>query len=208
MGRLKKEVVLIDDDVSVLKALSRQIDLMGYKIDAFGDPTKGLEYLAEGHGSVLVVDLQIPKISGLEIQTKLDKIGRQLPIIFVSGHGDIPSTVRAIQGGAVDFLEKPIEYAVLERTLENAFVIANDADERLTLENELRARVERLTKRQYSVFLAIITGCQNKAIAHLLGIGERTVKAHRHEVMRRLEVTTVPELVQIAMTLDLATTEE
>lgn len=203
MDSLNKAVVLIDDDAGVLKALSRQITVMGYQVDAFRDPAEGLEHLSQGAGSVLIVDLQIPQLSGLEIQAELSKIGRKLPTIFVSGHGDIPSTVSAMQGGAVDFLEKPIEYTLLERTLAQAFAIAEETGSRLAAEDELRSRMERLTGRQHSVFLEIVAGRQNKAIAHQLGISERTVKAHRHEVMQRLEVSTVPELVQMAMTLGL-----
>lgn len=195
------EIVLVDDDHSLLRALSRQIDLMGYKAVPFPDAREGIRHISSGHGDCLVLDLRMPEVSGLDVQDRL--AGLPVPIIFLSGHATIPATVQAMQKGAVTFLEKPVEYDELETALDTALEQGKqlrNAHRNRTIAN---AAYGSLTERQRDVFRLLITGAPNKVIAYQLGIGERTIKAHRHAIMERLGANSIADIYRIAAELDL-----
>jgi two-component system, LuxR family, response regulator FixJ len=197
----KSEIILVDDDPSVLKALSRQVGLMGYEPVTFGNAGKAAQHIRAGQGDCLLLDLRMPEISGLDVQDML--AGVPVPIIFISGHATIPATVQAMQNGAVTFLEKPIEYADLERAIGTA--LKKGTDLRLKHGEHVSAKelFASLTERQRDVFRVLVTGATNKEIAHRLGVGERTVKAHRHAIMERLKANSIADIYRLAAELEL-----
>jgi FixJ family two-component response regulator len=138
-------------------------------------------------------------LNGIELQQRLENAGNALPIVFISGHGDIPTSVRITKAGAEDFLTKPISKDVLLAAITRALEHYDEGYEHVSLINSLRARICTLTAREYEVFSLVVLGCFNKQIAHQLGTAERTVKAHRHSVMQRPGARSVAELVSIAV---------
>lgn len=199
----RREVVIVDDDPSVLRALARQVSVVGYVACPFKDPNDALAYLRSGGGHCLLVDLNMPGMSGLDLQLRVAEGNRPLPVVFLSGQGDVRSTVQAMRGGAIDFLEKPVETTELVRAIETAFVKYAELSAASDAQTALAGRLSRLTKRQREVFDAVVTGQSNKEIARDLRISERTVKAHRHGLMQRLEARTLPDLVNLANQLGL-----
>lgn len=151
----------------------------------------------------MVVDLCMPDMTGLELQSELKALGRPLPVIFLSGQGTIQSSVDAILGGALDFLEKPVEFDVLEEALEKALLQWNVLVRKQSEGMAARERFSRLTARQTEVFRVLITGASNKEIARRLSIGERTVKAHRHAIMRSLGADTIADIYRLATELEI-----
>jgi FixJ family two-component response regulator len=191
-------VVLVDDDESLCKALERLLRSAGYRAETYASPDAFLErFRADGPGCVLL-DLSLPGRSGLEVQEILNRSDRSWPIIFITGHGDIPTSVRAMKAGALDFLTKPFDDEQLLGAIEQG--IARDAAIR-TEREELQAlarRVGTLTPREREVFSLVVTGLMNKQIASRLGTTEKTIKVHRSRVMEKLEVSSLAELVHLA----------
>ena len=199
----RRHVVVVDDDASVLKAIARHIKLMGHMPLPFDNAADALAELSRGAGDCLLVDLQMPGMSGLELQDALLDLGRRLPVVFLSGRGSIPATVSAMRAGAVDFLEKPVEFDVLAASL-SAALDAGEARAREESElQDLRQRIQALTTRQRDVFDQMLSGSPNKVIAFKLGISERTVKTHRHAIMEKLDVRSIAELCFLAARLGL-----
>ena len=192
-------VFLVDDDDSVLRALGRLIKSAGYEVQTFvsargfldsGDFKKG--------PACLVLDVRMPGLNGLDLQQELQAANATLPIIFITGHGDIPTTVRAMKAGAVDFLPKPVKDAVLLRAIEQALARAvRDHAERQKLET-LSQRVNTLTPREREVMALVVSGLLNKQIAFELGTVEKTIKVHRARVMQKMGVDSLAELVRVA----------
>ncbi len=202
-----REVVIVDDDPSVLRALTRQVSVSGYVACPFKDANDALLYLRSGGGQCLLVDLNMPGMSGLDLQLRVAEGDRPLPVVFLSGQGDVRSTVQAMRGGAIDFLEKPVEVTELVRAIDAAFVKYAELSAAMDAQTALAGRLSRLTVRQREVFDAVVTGLSNKEIARDLRISERTVKAHRHGLMQRLEARTLPDLVNLANQLGLVAPE-
>jgi FixJ family two-component response regulator len=138
-------------------------------------------------------------LNGIELQQRLENAGNALPIVFISGHGDIPTSVQVIKAGAEDFLTKPVSKDVLLASITHALEHYDEGHEHVSLINSLRARICTLTAREHEVFGLVVLGWLNKQIAHQLGTAERTVKAHRHSVMQKLGAGSVAELVSIAV---------
>jgi FixJ family two-component response regulator len=194
---------VVDDDEGVRKALCRLLEAAGY--EARPHASAGDFLLAdpdEAAGCVLL-DLKMPGPSGLELLEALSRRPAPLPVVFLSGHGDIPITVRALKAGASDFLTKPVKREVLLAAVENA--IAEDAARRAERDGlrALRARYETLTAREREVLAQVVAGKLNKQIADDIGAAERTVKAHRAQVMEKMQVGSVAELVRAAGRLSL-----
>lgn len=196
------DIVLVDDDRSFLRAMKRQLVVFGYNVEAFEDPHAAFKYLKTGSGRCLIVDLQMPDMSGLELQSALNNLDCPLAVVFLSGQGGIRSSVQAMRGGAVDFLEKPVEAETLLKTVENALEQHATEVRKAAVLQQSKDRLARLTDRQRDVFNFVISGASNKEIALKLSISERTVKAHRHDIMERLEAQSVPDLVNLANQLD------
>ena len=195
-------IFLIDDDASVLRSIGRLLKSAGYQVQTFGSAQAFLE---SGHDTqkpaCLVLDVQMPGLSGLDLQRELQKTHASLAIVFITGHGDIPMTVRAIKGGAVDFLTKPVDDADLLRAVEHALSrAAADHAERTELD-AIRRLTETLTSREREVMALVVAGRLNTQIAGELGTVEKTVKVHRARVMEKMGVNSLAELVRIIQKL-------
>jgi FixJ family two-component response regulator len=199
MHRLSATVFLVDDDTSVRRALTRLIRSAGYEVQAFASAREFLDSDRANEGSdCIVLDVRMPGLSGLDLQHELQAANIPLPIIFITGHGDIPMSVKAIKHGAVDFLPKPVKDKELLNAIEQALARAkHDYAERLELE-DLERRLKSLTPREREVMTLVVTGLLNKQIAFELGTVEKTVKVHRARVMEKMEANSVAELVRIA----------
>ena len=191
-------VFIVDDDASVRKSLSRVISTAGYRVQAYASPQEFLAREPEPGPSCLVLDVRMPGVTGLDLQQTLARAVHEIPIIFITGHGDIPMSVKAMKAGAVDFLTKPFAGKDLLDAIQRA--VAKDTRD-LGVEardDEIRARVKRLTPRESQVFALVVTGMLNKQIAGELGIGEKTVKVHRARVMEKMLAGSVAALVRLA----------
>jgi FixJ family two-component response regulator len=196
-------IFVVDDDPSVLKALTRLLMAEGFETRPYSSPTHFLDAYDGRVPGCIVMDLAMPDINGLDLQNRLASSGRVNPVIFITGRGDIPSSVRAMKAGAVDFLTKPFN----DSDLLAAVRLAIDKDQATRLKSEQRDRIERslssLTARERQVFEHVTRGRLNKQIAGDLGIVEKTVKVHRGRVMKKMGVRTLAELVQLAERLGL-----
>ena len=192
-------VHVIDDDASFRTAVERRLKLAGYDVETYSSAQQLLDRLpgAEKPGCILL-DVQMPGLNGLDLQSRLIERGSILPIVFVTGYADTPATVRAIKAGAEDFLTKPASSALLIDAIERAMARYKSAHHQRNELNSLRGLVATLTPRERQVFNLIVRGKINKQIAHELGTTERTVKAHRHQVMEKMQVDSLAELVSNA----------
>jgi FixJ family two-component response regulator len=195
------QVFIVDDDDSVCRALTRLIQSAGYRVKAFSQASEFLDELnADMCPACLVLDMQLPDRSGLDLQRELDA---RLPIIFLTGHGNIAMTVAAMKAGATDFLSKPVHDIELLRAIEHALERAEHLHAVQCRLAGMRRCFERLTPREREVMALIVTGRLNKQVADMLGTGEKNIKAHRARLMRKMEVTSLAQLVLIADRLGL-----
>ncbi len=195
-------VFIVDDDASLRVALKRLLDARGYPCLAFDSAEAFLFRHTPAMPGCLLLDVSLPGLDGLALQRKLLELGRALPIVFLTGHGDIPMTVRALKAGAVDFLTKPVSAVTLFAAVDAA--LALDAHARQTAaDGQLRQRVKSLTPRECEVLRGLAAGQLNKQIAADLGIVEQTVKFHRSRIMARMQTRTVAELMHLVARLDI-----
>jgi FixJ family two-component response regulator len=189
---------VVDDDGSFRTAVMRLLRAAGYEVRGY--PSAGAFMLARPGNTpgCVVLDVRMPGPSGLDLQAAFGELADALPIIFLTGHGDIPMSVRAMRSGAVDFLTKPVQREALLGAVRSA--LARDAEDRAARSSAsaLRSGYEALTPRERAVFALVVAGNLNKHIARELGVSERTVKAHRAAVMEKLRVTSLAELVHLA----------
>jgi len=204
MDERAPEVLLVDDDASVLNAFERQVRLMGYPTRTFQDPKVALAAIRGGAGCCMIVDLCMPGMTGLELQAELKALGRPLPVIFLSGQGTIRESVQAVLDGAIDFLEKPVEFDVLKDAISTALSSWKSRSRAQAEHLVAVERFSRLTPRQVEVFRILISGASNKEIANRMRIGERTVKAHRQAIMERLEADTIADIYRLVSELGVA----
>ena len=200
MVKSARVVFLVDDDSSVRRALTRLIKSAGYDVQAFASARDFLESrrATDERLASLILDVRMPGLSGLDLQHELQATNTSLPIIFVTGHGDIPMSVKAMKDGAVDFLPKPVKDTVLLNAIEQALARAElEQDKRQEVEN-LQKRLNTLTPREKEVMSFVVRGLLNKQIAFQLGTVEKTVKVHRARVMEKMKVQSLAELVRIA----------
>ena len=192
-------IFLVDDDASVRRALTRLIRSAGHRVESFATAR---EFLAGGWDSngpsCLVLDVQMPGLSGLDLQRELQELDMHLPIIFITGQGDIPMGVRAMKAGAVDFLPKPVRAETLLPAIEQALAQASRERIAVTELDDIRRRVDSLTTREREVMELVVTGMINKQIAYKLGIVEQTIKVHRGRMMEKMAVGSLAELVRLA----------
>jgi len=191
-------VCVIDDDPSVRKSLSLLLSSAGFGVRTFSSAREFLNSTPDRQGSCcLVLDVRMPGFTGLELQEELISRNLAVPIIFITGHGDIPMSVRAMKKGAVDFLPKPFDDDQLLDAV-NAAVLKAQQDRAEADElNQIRTKLDSLTAREREVFTYLVTGMLNKQIAYALSISERTVKAHRKEVLDKMGVVSIAELVRL-----------
>jgi FixJ family two-component response regulator len=194
-------IYVVDDDDSMRQAITLLLQTVGYHPVPFARPSEFLaKFDAQLHGC-LVLDIRMPEMSGLEIQQHLNRSGVMLPVIFISGHGDIPMAVQAMKDGAFDFLTKPFRDQDLLDRINGA--LKQDAENRAVVERhaDLRARAESLTTREREVFELIVEGKANKVVAIDLGLSERTVEIHRANVMEKMGARSVAHLVRMHLIL-------
>jgi FixJ family two-component response regulator len=194
---------VVEDDESSRIASSRLLRAAGYEVRLYATGDAFLAETPTGAGCI-VLDLRLPGSNGLELQERLTRAKNPLPIVFLTGHGDVPQSVRAMKAGAVDFLTKPVDAPDLLDAVARA--IARDAENRSVRARQLaaRERYDRLTPREREVLPHLISGQLNKQIGFDLGISERTVKVHRHQVLEKMEVDSIAELVRVAADLEIA----
>ena len=199
----KGMVHVIDDDSSWCTSVQRLLSALGYSVTLYESAEKFLEASEFKAPGCVLLDLRMPGLSGLHLQQRLVAMRRRVPVIFVSGHGDIPTSVLAMKSGAEDFLTKPVDTELLVRAVERAIQRdREEREERAQLES-LHERLRALTPSERKVFDLVIRGKLNKQIAGELGTAERTVKWHRHNLMQKLQFQSLAELVTMAERLGL-----
>ncbi len=192
-------VHIVDDDALFLTAMERRLKVAGYDVVTYPSALQLLDRIPDqSEPGCILLDVQIPDVSGPDLQDRLGELGSTLPIVFLTGHADVPTTVRAIKAGAEDVLTKPVASEQLLQAIEQA-IARHEASrgQRRSLE-AFRDLLASLTPRERQVFDRIVQGKINKVIAYQLGATERTIKAHRHRVMEKMKVQTLAELVSIA----------
>lgn len=198
-------VVVVDDDASVRAALDSLLRSMDLDTRLYAAPAELLEARLPDVPGCVILDVRLPGVNGLDLQDQLARLGVERPVIFMTGHGDIPMTVRAMKAGAVDFLAKPFR----DQDMLDAVMAAIERDRRRRAEtsalDDLRARYDRLTPREREVMAHVTAGLMNKQVAGLLGLSEITVKIHRGGVMRKMGVRALADLVRQAEALGLST---
>ena len=196
-------VFVVDDDPSVRRSVVRLLETAGLRVEGFASAEAFLEREPPDGPGCVVLDVRMSGMSGLELQRRLTVAGRQMAVVFITGHGDVPMSVEAMKAGAVDFLLKPFDDEALLAAIDHA--VARDRErvrEHQELEG-LRARYDRLTRRQQQVFAWVATGLPNKQIAAQLGTGEKTIKVHRARVMATMQARSLADLVRQAERLQL-----
>lgn len=196
-------VYLLDDEPEMLKALTRLLSTQGFRVRAFTSASELLAHERHQGPACLVLDVAMPEIDGLQVQERLEQSGAELPVVFLTGHGDIPMSVRAVKAGAEDFLTKPVNAADLLKAVRAALRCAADRQSEREELAILRERLARLTPREREVLCHIIAGKRNKQIAAELGTGEQNIKVHRGRLKRKMDVGSVAELVRVAERLDI-----
>jgi FixJ family two-component response regulator len=201
-------VHIVDDDAPFRTAVRRVLDASGYRVALYESAEQLLAMLPAGEPGCILLDVRMPGLSGPQLQERLAELGNRVPIVFLTGHGDIPMSVQAIKAGAEDFLTKPVAREKLVAAVERA--LTRDAQQRAhdSELDGLRARVSRLTPRESEVFALVVRGKLNKQIAGELGTAERTVKAHRQKVMEKCEAQSLAELVRMAERLGMVAASE
>ncbi len=196
-------VFVVDDDHSVRKGLDRLLKLKGYRVESFASAEEFLQEQMSAKIACLVLDINLPGLNGLDVQNYLLKQGILLPIIFITGHGDIPTAVRAVKSGAIGFLTKPFGETELVTEIENAFALCRNEFQQRSEIADIQHRYSTLTERESEILSFVVTGRLNKQTAYELGIVENTVKVHRRRVMRKMHAESVAELVVMSQKLNL-----
>jgi len=206
MNDASQMVFLIDDEPSVLKALARVIGATGYRTASFSSPQSFLEQYEPAARGCIVLDVSMPGFTGLELQQALIEKNCSLPIVFLTARGDIPTSVRAMKHGAVDFLTKPVDDNDLIAAVDRALAREATDHVRRAQITELQMRFSTLTSREQEVLGHVIAGRLNKQIAAVLGTTEKTVKVHRARVMEKMQAQSLAELVRLSGTAGISPT--
>ena len=197
-------VFIVDDDEPVRDAIGMLLDTVDIPYRGYGEAQAFLEDFDSAQTGCLVLDIRMPGMSGLELQEQLIEMKASIPIVFITGHGDIPMAVEAMRRGAVDFIRKPFRDQELLDRIHEALSVDDEQRSREADIDAVRAKVAKLTPRETEVFDRVTAGQANKVIAIELGISERTVEIHRSQVMQKTRVRTLADLVRLKLTLDQA----
>ena len=195
-------VYIVDDDEAVRDSLRWLLEANTYRVKAFASAEAFLAEYREDNPGILIVDVRMPGMSGLQLQEELIARDSHMPVVFITGHGDVPMAVNTMKKGAVDFLEKPFNETDLRDIVSRMFEIANDNLQKMQSKRAHEAMISRLTAREQQVLERIVAGRLNKQIADDLGISIKTVEAHRANIMEKLQVTTVADLMKVALAGD------
>jgi FixJ family two-component response regulator len=191
-------VFVVDDDASMRRALERMFRTVGFAVEVFDSAAALLAHDKESVPCCAVLDVHMPAVDGLELHARLREAGRTIPVVFITGHGDVPTSVRAMKTGAMDFIEKPFSdeelLAAVRKALDASVHAALAHDERVRLEEKSRS----LTAREREVFILVAQGLQNKVIGARLGTSEKTIKVHRGRVMDKMAAKSIADLVRMA----------
>jgi FixJ family two-component response regulator len=204
MAQIEATVFVIDDDMSVRESLEALIAFTGRPVRTFASAQAFLDCARKPAPGCLVLDVSLPDLNGLELQERLANDEIELPIVFITGHGDVPMSVRAMKAGAVEFLTKPLDEAALLAAIADAIERSRTTIAAHSSQERLREDYARLTSRERQVMAFITAGLLNKQVAGELGISEITVKAHRGQVMRKMHARSFAELVNMASVLELS----
>lgn len=203
MTEAKPTIFIVDDDPSVRDSLELLVRSIGFEVKTYPSAQEFLEGAPPGASGCLILDIRMPGMSGLDLQERCAGAGFFLPIIFITGHGTIPMSVRAMKAGAIDFLQKPFD----EQDLLNAINKAVERDQHVTQERvelgKIVERVNTLSPREYEVFKLLVAGMTNKQVAYNLGLSERTIKAHRSRIMEKMSTRSLADLARYAEKLNL-----
>jgi RNA polymerase sigma factor (sigma-70 family) len=202
MNQAEVQVLVVDDDVSFRRAVERLLASVGLSAATFASAQEFLQYELPAGPACLLLDVRMPEISGLELQELLTTTSHHMPIIFLTGYGTIPMSVRAMKAGAVDFLQKPCDDQVLLEAVYHALERAQQAWHTHTEQCTLHDRLETLTPREREVLALVVTGMLNKQIADALGMSEKTVKVHRARLMQKMQAASLAELVRMTDKVD------
>ena len=203
MSEQTPTVFIIDDDTSARRGLSRLVRIAGFNTKAFASAG---DFLASPHYNgpgCIVLDVKMPGLSGMDLQAEMNKAEYSMPIIFISGHGDVSMTAQAMKEGALDFLTKPVDRVQLLDAIRGALDRDRAGREKHTELVQIRERLDKLTPRELEVMTFVIAGLLNKQIAYKLGITEDTVKIHRGRMMSKMDVVSVAELVRLTQKADI-----
>ncbi len=203
MSDLSNTVFIIDDDDSVRKSITLLLQAKGYNTEAYSDSIIFFENLDYEKIGCLILDVHLVGENGLDLQKKLVEISSHLPIIFISGKGDIPMTVQALKNGAINFLPKPFDINLLLKSIDEAILLSKKLKSENEEQKKIKSLFKTLTDREIDVFSLVITGMLNKQIASELNIAEHTVKLHRGKITEKLGVKSVAELVILAEKIDI-----
>jgi len=202
MNSAEPIVFIVDDDDAVRESLNWLISSIDLKVEAYASAGDFLGQCRPNQSGCLITDVRMPELSGLELQDELNRRGCDLPVIVITGHGDVQTAVRAMKAGAFDFVEKPFNDQLLLDLVNRAVATSMESTREQTQQAEVQSRVDTLTPREKEVLEHISSGESNKGIAHLLGISEKTVEAHRAKVMGKMRVKSLAELVKMVMSMD------
>lgn len=192
-------VFIIDDDAAVRDSLSLLLSLSGYRTAVFADAVGFLGALQPDWQGCLIVDIRMPGMDGLELQRALHARGCRLPVIIITGHGDVASAREAFRSAAIDFLEKPLDEMRLVQAIEEGFARQTVSADALRSKEQFARRLKELTPREHEVMEQVIAGRHNREIAEILGISVRTVEVHKARMMAKLEAENIPQLVRISL---------
>jgi len=201
-------VFVVDDDAQVRRSLERLIGSVGLEVRAFDSARTLLDHLPVDVPACLVLDVRMPGLSGLDLQQKMNQAGMNLPIIFMTGHGTVPMSVRAMKAGAVDFLQKPFDEQALLDAVNVSLGRAREQLKSVADLREIRECLDALTPREREVFDRVVMGLLNKQVAADLGTSEKTVKVHRARVMQKMKADSLAELARMAERLGLGDADE
>ncbi len=194
-------VYIVDDDDDVRRALRRLFETEGYRVEASASPTSFIDDFdpSQANPSCLVLDLQMPEMSGLQLQELLQDKGSTIPIIFLSAHGDVSAAVKGMKAGAVDFVEKPFDDERLLDLVDKALTQDQEQKQSLSSNSEVKIRFDALTPREREIMGLVAAGHSNKEIARMINISHRTVESHRFRVMQKMQAHSLPDLIAMAV---------